>query len=115
MFIYKVRNRVNGKIYISKCRRNHWRQRWAVHVAHAVAGGKTYFHKAIRKYGVEAFEIIELARAKSPEALIALEKAYIEQFQSYIPKVGYNSMLGGEGLIYAPNCYVKEAEGAGGT
>lgn len=87
--IYKVTNKVNGKVYIGQSvdigRR--WRQ-------HMTAEDDIYFHNAIQKYGVDNFiwEVIE--KCKKSE-LDERESYWIEYYDSY--NKGYNCTKGGEG------------------
>ena len=86
--IYKVTNKINGKVYIGQSvdigRR--WRQ-------HMTAKDDTYFHKAIQKYGVENFEweVIEQCKKKD---LDAREIYWIEYYDSF--NKGYNCTKGGD-------------------
>ena len=87
--IYKVTNKINGKVYIGQSvdigRR--WRQ-------HMTAEDDIYFHKAIQKYGVDNFiwEVIE--KCKKSE-LDERESYWIEYYDSY--NKGYNCTKGGDG------------------
>ena len=88
--IYKVTNKINGKVYIGQSvdigRR--WRQ-------HMTAEVDTYFHKAIQKYGVENFEweVIEQCKKKD---LDEREIYWIEYYDSF--NKGYNRTKGGDGV-----------------
>lgn len=87
--IYKVTNKINGKVYIGQSvdigRR--WRQ-------HMTAEDDIYFHKAIQKYGVDNFiwEVIE--KCKKSE-LDERESYWIEYYDSF--NNGYNCTKGGDG------------------
>ena len=54
MQAYLVTNLVNGKMYVGKTTKP-LRVRWREHVCCAKTGSRLYFHKALRKYGVENF------------------------------------------------------------
>ena len=88
--IYKVTNKINGKVYIGQSvdigRR--WRQ-------HMTAEDDIYFHKAIQKYGVENFEWEVIEQCKKSE-LDEREIYWIEYYDSY--NKGYNCTKGGEGV-----------------
>ena len=94
LIIYKITNTINNKIYIGKTKKL-LQQRWAVHQSHAknpnMRVGKSYFHNAIRKYGVDAFlvEILD-ASSKTQKDLANLETLYIKKYRSYLPEIGYN-------------------------
>ena len=88
--IYKVTNKINGKVYIGQSvdigRR--WRE-------HMTAKDDIYFHKAIQKYGVENFEweVIEQCKKKD---LDEKEIYWIEYYDSF--NKGYNRTKGGDGV-----------------
>lgn len=97
MVIYCVTNTINGKVYIGKTEKSA-EDRWKKHVASAFNDhSQFYVHKAIRKYGVEAFRIEILANAASLEELDQLEIRFIAERHSNDPKFGYNMTTGGEG------------------
>ena len=87
--IYKVTNKINGKVYIGQSvdigRR--WRE-------HMTTKDDIYFHKAIQKYGVENFEweVIEQCKKKD---LDEREIYWIEYYDSF--NKGYNCTKGGDG------------------
>ena len=99
MLIYRVTNTVNGKVYIGKWSHPTVDHRWALHKYAARHGSPLYFHRAIRKYGLGAFKVEVIARAKTTEELSEMEKFYISVYQSNDPIKGYNLTLGGEGRL----------------
>src|SRR5208282_4068973 len=96
MIIYLATNSVNGKIYVGKTVLPLAR-RWQNHLYQVRRGCGYYFHRAIRKYGVENFSLQVLETAISIEELIALEKYWIATLGSNSSTVGYNETKGGEG------------------
>lgn len=58
---------------------------------------KYYFCRALRKYGVSAFSVQELASGLSEEQADNLERVWIILLQSHLSDFGYNLTLGGEG------------------
>lgn len=98
MLIYRVTNTVNGKVYIGKWSHPTVDQRWRLHKSAAKRESPLYFHRAIRKYGVDSFKVEVIDRtAKTKEELSELEKSYIALHQSNDSEKGYNLTLGGEG------------------
>ena len=90
--IYKYENLDDGKIYIGKtvqelCKR--LRQ-------HTYSKGNSPLDKAIKKYGLEKFDIEVIAEADTEEELNSLEMFFIEFYGCKIPD-GYNLTDGGEG------------------
>jgi hypothetical protein len=97
MFIYKIRNIINNKIYVGKtiqsvdtrCKR---------HVLDSKNGSNYAFHQALRKYGVENFtiEIIDLTGRVTEKELNEVEQYHVLMENSYIDNHGYNMTLGGD-------------------
>jgi group I intron endonuclease len=93
MFIYKITNKINGKIYIGQTIKT-IEERWLGHIS-ASKYAKNYLHRAMNKYGVDNFHIQSVVRCGSIEELNIREVAIIRIFKSLIPN-GYNMMLGGQ-------------------
>ena len=95
-FIYKVTNKVNGKIYIGQtCRTIN--ARWSEHLRDAFSKtGKRKFiiHSAIKKYGADAFSIEQIEECPNAE-LDSRERYWINFYDSH--NHGYNVDLGGKG------------------
>ena len=96
MIIYKVTHIASGKIYIGKWHGDLAQSRWKRHLSSVKCGSQTHFHKAIRKYGSDSFRIEVIACASTREELNALEKHFIELYQSYKYEAGYNMTMGGD-------------------
>lgn len=95
-FIYKVTNNINGKIYIGQTRRS-IEERWREHIVDSYCGkkrGEFPFHRAIRKYGIEAFTIEKIDECEN-EILDIRERSWIKRYGS--SENGYNVDLGGKG------------------
>ncbi len=87
MIIYKITNKINGKVYIGQTSRT-LNARWMQHIRNAKKGVKTKFYNALRKYGAENFTVEVLCRAYSKEQLNDLEIYYIHKYDSI--NTGYN-------------------------
>ena len=89
-FIYKITNNINGKFYIGKTSRTiNWR--FSTHKSASISP-KDYFHRALKKYGVENFSIICINEVRDDDDIDILEKHYIEWL-----KPDYNLKEGGQG------------------
>lgn len=108
MFIYKVTNIVNGKVYIGKTVYP-ITKRWTDHVSASKKNPKSYFHKAIKKWTEHIFYVEEIDSCcpGQDEILSNLEKYWIWEYQSHIPSKGYNGTMGGEGGEMTPEAKEK--------
>lgn len=99
MFIYKITNLLNNKIYIGQTTRS-IKLRFKEHIESALYDKtkNTHLYKAIKKYGKNNFKIELIEECKNIEHLNEQEKFYIEKFNSLCPN-GYNYLRGGL------NCY----------
>lgn len=94
-YIYKVTNKINGKIYIGQTIQS-VKDRWYRHCGKSgisKAELNTHFKRAILKYGKENFTIETIEVCDSTE-LNDREKFYISYYNSYTN--GYNSTIGGQ-------------------
>jgi group I intron endonuclease len=96
MIIYKITNKVNGKIYIGQTIRTLEQRKWQ-HLDAAKHGCRTHLYSAIRKYGEENFEFEVIDEASSIEELNELERYYIAKFDCI--KSGYNMVDGGNNNV----------------
>lgn len=108
MFIYKITNTKNGKVYIGKSQRNSDKHRFVKHLDALKYGYHPNKHllSAYRKYGqcVFEFEIIERTTAGD---INDREKFYILLHKSYLPSYGYNKTMGGDGVKPSPELSAK--------
>jgi len=95
--IYLVRNKVNMKGYIG-CTNFTLERRRLEHEKSAGNGSKTAFHRALRKYGPDAFEWKVIMKCEDENDLNESEIASIATLGTKTPN-GYNMTDGGEGII----------------
>ena len=95
MIIYKVENKINGKVYIGKTI-NNLSDRKYNHFSFSKRGSNYHFHRAIRKHGFDNFEWVILCETDSESKLNALEKFYISAYRKMTKC--YNMTDGGEGV-----------------
>ena len=104
--VYVATNKLNGKQYVGLTQRT-LAQRWCEHTGIARRYPKSYFHRAIAKYGVAAFDVQHVASATTVEYLADLERLVIADVQ---PE--YNQTNGGEltvGKKYTPEIVARIA------
>lgn len=97
MYVYKITNKVNGMLYIgiTICS---LAKRWREHKCAAKAGLDTPLYNAMRKYGLDAFEMVLMHEGKTRSEIEAVEKQLIAEYGTYVRVgKGYNLTLGGEG------------------
>ena len=96
MIIYKAENLITKKSYIGKTIRT-LNKRKLEHISR-VSYRKSYFHNALKKYGLNAFKWQVVEKGKNELELNILEQHYIQYYKTKYPN-GYNLTSGGEGVI----------------
>jgi len=100
MQIYKITNKINGKIYIGQDsfdRDDYF-------------GSGKLISRAIKKYGIENFKKEIVEECINRESLNEREMFWISQCNSTDPKIGYNIRLGGEGVAAGSKLSKKHKE-----
>jgi group I intron endonuclease len=92
--VYQIQNTITGRVYIGKTHLT-LKKRWGTHCYLAKRGSELYFHRAIRKYGADAFVASVLYDELTEEAANQKEVECIAAANSVAE--GYNIMPGGEG------------------
>lgn len=90
MIIYKATNKLNGKIYIGQTIRP-----LDVRMAEHARQSASPFDRAIRKYGLENFEVEVIDTADTIDELNQKEIYWIKYYNTYEGE-GYNACLGGD-------------------
>jgi len=88
MYIYKIKNKINNKIYIGQSTK-------PINKSRDYFGSGILIQKAIKKYGIENFTKTILCECKSRQELNELEIYYILKHKSNVN--GYNISNGGNG------------------
>lgn len=96
MIIYRITNKINGKVYIGQTRKT-LEYRKQQHIKCAKDGTDRHLYNAMRKYGVENFIFEQIDMASSPEELNYLESKYILEYDSV--RKGYNMGYGGDNNV----------------
>lgn len=90
--IYCIRNKQSGKRYVGKTISS-IEKRFYKHCYDAKKGSSTYLHKAIRKYGIDSFEVYALEQT---DDISERELFWIHELNTMSP-TGYNLTIGGDG------------------
>ena len=103
MYIYKITNKINNKIYIGQTTKN-IKERFKEHIYNAeYTDLNTNLVMAIRKYGKENFQIEKIDEAKTKDELNQKEIFWIKKYNAV--KNGYNmteEAIGGNTYKYIP-------------
>ena len=81
MYIYTIKNLVNGKMYVGQTVQPKAKMRWYAHCDMMRKGKKSYLYDSMRKYGIENFlwEIVD--RANTIEELNLLETRWANKLK----------------------------------
>lgn len=110
--IYKITNKINGKIYIGKTSRTP-QIRWSEHkqYSHLIERYNTPLYHAMRKYGIDNFDFTVIEdNISNLEKLNEREKYYIELYNSTSHENGYNIVLGGDGGRTSSKLTIQQVE-----
>lgn len=94
--IYQITNIASQMSYIGMTTTG-IQNRWNAHCRRS-RKAKYYFHKAIKKYGINNFCVKKLDEAYSLEEANVLEQYYISTLNTLVPN-GYNMTAGGDGTL----------------
>ena len=105
MVVYKYTNKLSGKMYIGITERDLKVRRYE-HEFREIDNG-TPFHNALKKHGIDNFEVEIIDSAKSIEELKEKEKHWIKELKTNVREEdskGYNLTLGGDGVLGLKGC-----------
>jgi group I intron endonuclease len=114
--IYLVTNTVDGKKYVGQHNKQDITKRWNEHIYDSERGCDYVLHKAIRKYGKDAFTIEILCIVPNGDAVCRMEEYFAEQFETYVwdEPGGYNMIWCGKrgrsGIKSSPTTIKKQSE-----
>lgn len=99
-YIYGYRNKINNKWYVGQTTMK-LKERHRTHISGAThekaSDYNCLFHRKIREYGIENFELIVLEEVANKEDLDNKERYWIKEKQSFVGDgQGYNTTLGGQ-------------------
>lgn len=98
--IYKYTNKYDRKVYIGKSKDIELRYKQHLKTVKIIKIQKhSHFYKALRKYGIDAFDFEVLIECPI-ENLNYWEKFYIKYYCSNNSDYGYNMTNGGDGIDY---------------
>ena len=95
--VYLFQHKENFKIYVGKAFDFQRRIKEHLCSAQSNTSRKTYFHKALKKDGLDSFQYFELEQFDCERDALASEEFWIAYFQSNKRDIGYNLTNGGDG------------------
>lgn len=95
MFIYKITNIENNKVYIGLTVQKNPLLRFYRHISNAKQNVDSYFYNSIRKYGSDKFNFEVIFCANNLDNLNWAEKFFIDFYKSCDKNHGYNILPGG--------------------
>ena len=102
--VYKITNRKNGKIYFGMTTRS-LKSRFDSHLSAVRQGSKFRLHSAIRKYGVDCWDLEVIEESEDLDYIRKKEEQLIEEYKTTNNAFGYNAKPGGCGgwIVKAEN------------
>lgn len=98
-YIYGYQNKITGKWYVGQTSRS-IKERHRSHLSSAYHNTcndyNCLFHKKIREYGIENFELILLEEVADKSLLDEREQYWIKEKHSFVKDNGYNLTTGGQ-------------------
>lgn len=97
-YIYKITNRINGKIYIGQTTKSiEYRFEQHKRTAKRKLSFTSYLYRAMNECGLDNFDVEELQTCDTREELDKAEQHWITHFCSQNSDIGYNILEGGRG------------------
>lgn len=103
MIVYKITNKLNGKVYVGLTRQT-LAKRWYDH--QRITSRVSALKAAISKYRPINFSVEVLGEYKNTQGLINAEKYYINYLNCMVPN-GYNITCGGEAPEHSEASKIK--------
>lgn len=96
--IYKFKNLVNHKIYIAMSKKDYenfiWLQKVQITNYESNRGTQAHYISILSEFGLDNFEIVEIAAVKDKKIASHLKKMFINKYQSNDEEYGYNRQQG---------------------
>lgn len=108
MYIYKITNTVDNKIYVGQTIQTNPKMRWYGHLAEARGGTKHHLYNSIRKYSEECFVWEVIDTAKDLDELNTKEKYWLDTYKK--THTVYNVREAGGNKIHSDESKLKMKE-----
>ena len=97
MYIYKITNQINGKVYIGQTVQSNPKMRWYSHCDYVRKGKKSHLYDSMRKHGINNFLWEVIDSATDINELNLKEQQWLNHYKS-ISNVYNNREAGGNKL-----------------
>ena len=108
MYIYKITNTSNNKVYIGQTIQSNPKMRWYSHLADMRGGHKMHLYNSMRKYGVEAFTWEIIDQVNSIDELNIKEEYWLNEYRK--THTVYNLREAGNNKTHSPESIEKMRE-----
>lgn len=81
MYIYKITNTINRKVYIGQTVQKNPKMRWYDHCANTRRGKNTHLYNSMRLYGINAFTWEVIDSADTIDALNSKEEHWLNEYK----------------------------------
>lgn len=95
MYIYTIKNLINGKMYVGQTIQANAKMRWYSHLDYARKGKKSHLYDSMRKHGVENFVWKVVDCADTIDQLNDLETAWADRLRAQGKILFNNRQTGG--------------------
>jgi hypothetical protein len=97
VYVYRIKNLINGKVYIGQTVSNPPEMRWGSHLSSGKSRKKStrLLDRAMRDCTPVAFTFQVIYQAKSLHELNRMEHFFVFLYQSFNPEFGYNHTIDG--------------------
>ena len=106
MFIYKIENLINNKIYIGQTVKT-IEHRYKGHLKNADNNKEHPLYDSMNKHGINSFKLSEIEQCTSIEELNLKETYWINYFKSQNRQKGYNLNTGGKNGFHCKETRLK--------
>lgn len=108
MYIYKITNTANNKVYIGQTIQSNPKMRWYSHLADMRGGRKMHLYNSMRKYGVEAFTWEVIDEVTTLSELNLREEYWLNEYRK--THTVYNLREAGNNKTHSPESIEKMRE-----
>jgi group I intron endonuclease len=81
MYIYRITNKINDKVYVGQTVQSNPKMRWYAHLDYCRKGRKSHLYDSMRKHGIDNFNWEVIDQSTSIEELNNLEAKWLAHYR----------------------------------